>query len=135
MARKKHSRENGSLAGVAHSICIGTATALAIVVALTALFAFIMSLVNIPGVILTGIVMLLLILTGFVSGYLSSKSIRKNGLKVGLSCGLLISLLLLLLPIILYDSLGWPCLSKILVVTASSCIGGVLGVNSRRKYR
>lgn len=135
MARKKQPRDGGNLMGIARSIMLNTITAMVVMVALTALFAFIMSLVTIPSVVLTGIVMLLLIFVGFASGYLSAKSVRRDGLKVGLTCGVLISLLLFVLSGVLYDSFGWQCVTKMLVVTAASSIGGVLGVNSRKKYR
>ncbi len=135
MGRKKRQIKDGTgvyeyLRAVLFSVLVASASAGAII----ALSALIMSYMTIPGVILSGLVIIILLLAGFISGYLAAKKIRKNGLQIGIICGASISVLLFLLSGVLFDCFGWQWISKMLVVTAAAAIGGVLGVNSRKKY-
>ncbi len=133
--RKKQSKDSSGIYGYLRTVLLSILAAAVVVTALTALFALAMSLVTIPSAVLSGAVIVLLILAGFVSGYLAAKSIRKNGLRVGVICGVALSVLLFLLAGVIFDSVGWQIFTKMLVVTAAASIGGVLGVNSRKKYR
>ncbi len=133
--RKKQSKDSSGIYGYLRTVLWSILAALVVVTALTALFALVMSLVTIPSAILSGVVIALLVVAGFVSGYLAAKSIRKNGLRVGVICGAALSVLLFLLAGVVFDSVGWQIIAKMLVVTAAASVGGVLGVNSRKKYR
>ena len=133
--RKKQSKDSSGIYGYLRTVLLSILAAAVVVTALTALFALAMSLVTIPSAVLSGVVIVLLILAGFVSGYLSAKSIRKNCLRVGVICGVALSVLLFLLAGVIFDSVSWQIITKMLVVTAAASIGGVLGVNSRKKYR
>lgn len=133
--RKKQSKDSSGIYGYLRTVLLSILAAAVIITALTALFALAMSLVTIPSAVLSGVVIVLLILAGLVSGYLSAKSIRKNGLRVGVICGVALSVLLFLFAGVIFDSVSWQIITKMLVVTAAASIGGVLGVNSRKKYR
>ena len=133
--RKKQSKDSSGIYGYLRTVLLSILAAAVVVTALTALFALAMSLVTIPSAVLSGAVIVLLILAGFVSGYLAAKSIRKNGLRVGVICGVALSVLLFLLAGVIFDSVGWQIFTKMLVVTAAASIGCVLGVNRKKKYR
>ncbi|MCI8502190.1 MAG: TIGR04086 family membrane protein [Oscillospiraceae bacterium] len=133
--RKKQPKNSTGFYGNLKIVLLSVLAAAAVIAVLTALFALVMSMVTVPAVVLSGVVVLQLMLAGFASGYLAAKSIRKNGLRVGVICGAVLSVLLFLLSGILFDSVGWQIITKMLVVTAAASIGGVLGVNSRKKYR
>lgn len=76
--RKKQSKDSSGIYGYLRTVLLSILAAAVVVTALTALFALAMSLVTIPSAVLSGAVIVLLILAGFVSGYLAAKSIRKK---------------------------------------------------------
>lgn len=72
----------------------------------------------------------------FVSGFICGKIIKGGGLLYGLLCGILIFFLCLLCEVsFMGGDMGVLALYKLVVAVTSAMIGGVLGVNSRRKAR
>jgi len=134
--RRKNSPKDGGRNGdYLRTFLFSLLIALAVLFGLTALFSLVLSAVALPLVVSDLMAVFVLILAGFSGGYPAARSIRKNGLQVGLICGASLSVLLFLLSGVIFDTAGWQFITKMLIVTASAAIGGVLGVNSRRKYR
>lgn len=133
--RKKQPNDGFEFYDFLRAVLFSVLAAVLVVTALIALFALVLSFITIPPVVLSGMTIATLMLAGFVSGYLAAKSIRKKGVLVGAVCGAAISILLFLLAGILFECTGWQLITKTLVVMAAASIGGVLGVNSRKKYR
>lgn len=133
--RKKQKNDRSGMYANIRRILISVLAAVAVMLVLAVLFALAMSFVTVPAMALNAVSIVLLALTGFISGYFASKAIRKNGLQIGLICGGILSFLLFVLSTSLSNDFGWLCLSKMLVLIVAGAIGGVLGVNGKRKYR
>ena len=135
MARRKSRPANGPekkeyLSGILFGICIS----LVVLSVLVLVLAFVLSMVDISSSVLNVISIVLLIITGFTAGIISARRIFKNGIKIGLFTGACLALLLLVVSGIVTNGIGFECLSKMLVLIVSSTVGGVLGVNTRKKY-
>ena len=69
-----------------------------------------------------------------LSGYCCARILRERGLLWGLCCGTLIFLLTLFCELMLLGQpIGILALYKYIIYAASGMIGGVLGVNKKRK--
>lgn len=72
----------------------------------------------------------------FGAGFICCRMTKGGGLMYGLICGLVIFLLCLLCEVsFLGGELGMLAVYKLIVCVTSAMIGGVLGVNKRRKIR
>ena len=100
------------------AIGIGILFSCIVLAVLVACIAFAMSFASLPDTFLTAAAIL-----------------WKDGLRIGLLCGLVLCAVVLLLSVLVYRCFAWQFLFKVLVVASSAALGGVLGVNSRKKYR
>lgn len=72
----------------------------------------------------------------FAASYTAARRRRKNGLKIGLICGIAIFLSVLLGGIIFVRSFSaGGFFTKLLIILICSSIGGIIGVNSPRRFR
>ena len=72
----------------------------------------------------------------FGASYTAAKKRRKDGLKTGLLCGAVIFGLILLLGLIFVRNFSaGGFFTKILIIMICSSLGGIIGVNSRRRFR
>lgn len=72
----------------------------------------------------------------FAAGYTAAKHRKKQGLRVGLACGGVIFAVTLLLGIIFvrgFSAGGF--FTKLLIILVSSAVGGIIGVNSPKRFR
>ena len=71
-----------------------------------------------------------------LAGYCCASILRERGLLWGLSCGAVIFLLALFCELMLLGQpVGVLALYKFIIYAASGMIGGVLGVNKKRRVR
>jgi len=105
-------------------------------VILLVLFAFVLSAQNIPQALVSPMATVAVSIGGLASGYICAKMMRENGLVYGLLCGGLLAVLLLLGSFGIGDNgLGVPALFKIIFILLCGMLGGVLGVNTRKRRR
>lgn len=72
----------------------------------------------------------------FAAAYTVSKQRRRNGLLSGLCCGAVVFAVIFLLGIIFAGSFSLGgFISKILAVLSCSALGGIIGVNSKKRFR
>lgn len=77
-----------------------------------------------------------LIVGGFAAGFCCAKLMRENGLIYGALCGAVLAVIVLTAGLAIQDNaFGVPALLKVAFVLLSAMLGGVLGVNTRRKRR
>ncbi|MCL2056329.1 MAG: TIGR04086 family membrane protein [Oscillospiraceae bacterium] len=69
------------------------------------------------------------------AGYLCARAMRSGGLVHGGACGLVITLIVLIAGLSAGNSLGVPALFRIIFIMLSSMMGGVIGVNTRRRKK
>jgi putative membrane protein (TIGR04086 family) len=71
---------------------------------------------------------------GLASGLCCARIMRRKGLLYGAVCGALLTVIVLIVGLILDDGgFGVPTLFKALVLLLPAMLGGVLGVNARRR--
>lgn len=72
----------------------------------------------------------------FAAGFTAAKRRGREGIKTGLLCGIII--FSVILPIGLIFVKGFSAggfFTKVLIILVCSCIGGIFGVNSPRRFR
>ena len=72
----------------------------------------------------------------FAAAYTAAKRRKKQGLRVGLACGGIIFAVTLLLGIIFVKGFSaGGFFTKLLIILACSAVGGIIGVNSPKRFR
>ena len=120
------------MAVVVHSIlaCIG-----AIFVALL-FFSAIATVIDLSDGAFTVMSSIALCAGCFGASFVAAKRRRRNGLKTGLLCGVIIFVTALLGGIIFVRSFSvGGFFTKLLIILICSSLGGIIGVNSSRRFR
>ena len=117
---------------VALSVAAGTAVSFLILCA----FAALMSVRDLPHSAVVPMSILAVAAGTILSGYCCARILREKGLLWGLCCGTVIFLLAFFCELMLLGPVIGPlALYKFIIYAASGMIGGVLGVNKKRKVR
>lgn len=117
---------------VALSVGVGAAATFLILCA----FAALMSVRDLPHSAVVPISILAVAAGTILSGYCCARILRERGLLWGLCCGAVIFCLAFFCELMLLGQpIGILALYKFIIYAASGMIGGVLGVNKKRKVR
>ncbi|MDD2363056.1 MAG: TIGR04086 family membrane protein [Oscillospiraceae bacterium] len=115
-------------------VFIGTAFGILCCLVVLLLFALLMAACDIPQAAVTPMAVIAAAVGAFFGGFICAKAAGSRGLIYGAACGGLMYLLILIAGFsLLSDVRGWYALIKLLVVVTSAAIGGVYGVNFRRR--
>ena len=99
-------------------------------------FAALMSVQDLPHSAVVPLSTLSVTVGAFAAGYCCARLIQEHGLLWGLCCGTLLFLIALLCEqLLLGEPVGVLGAYKFVIYAAASMMGGVLGVNRRRKVR
>lgn len=91
---------------------------------------------NIPQAAIDPMAIFAMSAGGFLAGFCCARIVRENGLALGAVCGLALTAVMLLASLAIPDNgFGIPALLKIAFIMLSSMLGGVLGVNAKRRRR
>lgn len=72
----------------------------------------------------------------FLAGYVCSKLIKQKGLFFGFVCGFVIFMIIVLAGLIVQsDKMGILMLYKFLSIVSAGMLGGVIGVNTKKRYK
>ncbi len=117
---------------VAYGIVAGTVACFLLLI----LMSVVMQFRDLPQVLVTFVATLTFVLGGLVSGYVSAAFSRERGMLVGVCCGVCMFLLLAFTNL----TVNGPdfcavALTKLAAVLFASALGGVIGVNKRKKFR
>ncbi len=97
-------------------------------------FSFLMTKIDTPDVIVSFMSSFSLCIGSYFGGYISSKKRRQNGLAMGLLCGVSIYLIVFIAGVIFAKvSVSAGFITKLIMVISCGAIGGVIGVNSKKK--
>lgn len=73
---------------------------------------------------------------GFLAGYVTAAFSQEKGLLLGLCCGGILFLILLCAGIAVSGGApGMQALTKLIAVLLAAAIGGILGVNKKKKFK
>ncbi len=109
-----------------------TLIAIVILAILFAAFSIVVLYSNISPTLITQISTILGAISLFLSAFITARVINKKGILIGLIFGLVASMLIFTMTLIstgVFFSVG--NLTKILIITVSSILGGIFGVNSK----
>lgn len=100
------------------------------------LFGAVASLVELSDGIMAAMSGIALAAGCFSAAYTIAKKRRRNGMLTGLACGGAVFFIVMLAGIIFVRSFSaGGFISKLLIILSCSCIGGIIGVNSPRRFR
>lgn len=135
MSRGQVSENTGisrSLRPVALSVLIGALFCALLLL----LMSVLLSTQNIPQFAIHPMASFAISAGGFVAGFCCAKIMREKGLAYGAFCGAVLTVIVLLAALALKDNgFGIPALLKTAFIMLSSMLGGVLGVNTRRRRK
>ena len=103
---------------------------------LLVLMSVVMTFRDVPQPAITLIATLAFVLGGLVAGFVSASFAREKGMLIGICCGMCLFLILLTASFVFDDAgFGMAAVSKLAAVLFASALGGVIGVNRRKKFR
>ena len=104
-----------------------------LVLFITAVF---MGMRDLPQSVIVGSAIIAFVAGGLVSGWVSASFAREKGMILGLCCGCCLFLILLLAHL-MFDggALTTQAIVKMVSVLLAAAIGGMIGVNRRRKFK
>lgn len=114
----------------------GVASGAAACIVLLLICAAIIGMRDVPKQAISIAAILSFVLGGFVAGYVSAALSREKGMLLGLCCGICLFAVLFAAGAAV-DGLGFgmAALTKLLCVLIAAAIGGILGVNKRKKMK
>ncbi|WP_312642237.1 TIGR04086 family membrane protein [Hydrogenoanaerobacterium sp.] len=117
-------------------ILTGTLVGAVVITIILMVLSLLLSLQNIPQMLITPMVLLALAVGSLMGGNFAAKLVREKGLAVGLCCGVLLFLMLLLFGQGISDNgFGIMAAAKLAIALAFSAIGGVMGVNTKKRRK
>ena len=104
--------------------------------AILLLCAWVMSMVDLPHSAVAPLSILSIVAGCLLAGFLSARILKAGGMLCGLLCGTVIFLFVLGAELLVMGGeVGLLALYKYISCIASGMIGGILGVNQRRRIR
>ncbi|MEG0899718.1 MAG: TIGR04086 family membrane protein [Oscillospiraceae bacterium] len=95
----------------------------------------IMKTAGIPLRAVEPIVIVIGVLGAFVSGYLASSILKKNGMFAGAVCGVVIFIIMTISNLAVGNKISMLILIKFIAIILAAIIGGIMGVNKRKKHK
>lgn len=100
------------------------------------LISIVMGLQDVPQPAVYLIAVLTFIIGGFIGGYVCAMLSRERGMQLGLCCGFCLFFLLMLASLAVDGrGFGLVALTKLAAVLLASALGGIVGVNTKRKFK
>lgn len=96
-------------------------------------FAFVLSRINAPAVLVSVLATIALGIGGYFGGYLCARKRHKNGMMLGVICGIIIFMVILLIGAVFAKAaLGLGSAGKLMLTMICGAVGGVVGVNTKK---
>ena len=128
----EHSAVSRNIRPVAMSVLFGGIVCAAVLL----LLALVVSTQSVPQAMIDPMAIFALSVGAFVAGFSCAKAIRRGGLLCGIVCGAVFSLIMLICSLAVSDAgFGVPALFRIVFILLSSMLGGVLGVNTKKRRK
>jgi len=129
-------RDETTVVKFAKPIGIGLSFGIAVSLLLMTICAIVMAAKGMPdiGVIIFSIVAT--VFGGFISGFIASRLAGEKGLLLGLCCGLVILVIMMISSgLVVKQNFGIMAVVKGILVLLISVLGGILGVNYKRRRK
>lgn len=130
------SRRAEGLAGYFKPFLIGVITSIIFTAIFLFIFAFLLTIYDASDSVIIIMSMIAWCIGAFTGGFAAAKAYGKNGLIMGFCSGIIMFLLLTLIAMIVNSSgLTIQSFIKLILSVVSACIGGVMGINLKRKRK
>ena len=117
-------------------VLVGTAIGAVVITAVLMVLSLVLSLKDIPQMLITPMVLAALAAGAFVGGLSTARLVRERGLLMGLCCGVLLFLLLWLFGLRVNEgAFGLMAGVKLVVALLFAAVGGVMGVNAKKRRK
>lgn len=121
---------------VARPVLVSVAIGLLVCIGLLLLMSVILSTQNIPQSAVGPMAIFSISVGAFTAGFCCARVLRRGGLLFGAVCGAVMSAVVLLASLTIGDNgFGILAVLKIVFMTLSAMLGGVLGVNVRGRRK
>lgn len=135
-ASKPSAAETGDLARFSRAVALSVGVGALVTFLILCVFALLMSVRDLPHSAVSPISILAVAAGTILSGWCCARILREKGLLWGLCCGTIFFLLAFFCELMLLGQpVGILALYKFIIYAASGMIGGVLGVNHKRKIK
>ena len=133
--RQQTARGTGETDTMVKTLLWGTGGGALLMLILLCICAAVMTVQDFNVTVLRIIALATLGLGGFGSGFLAAKLRRKNGMLMGALSGAALMVILVLLSLIFFGfHFGGQLITKVAIGVLTGALGGVLGVNHRKKH-
>jgi len=130
------SNELTAMQKTVRSIAIGVSGGVATTIILLIILSAVLSFNSVPQSFINPMSIAAITIGSFISGYICAKLKKEKGMFYGLICGCVIFIIILIASLtISYSGIGALIWIKLAMIILSSMLGGVLGVNSRKKFK
>ncbi len=124
------SKNNGNYGSIIFSSIFGVICIFLILLA----FSFLVERFNVPNPLLSIISVISISFGAFIGGYTAGFKKRKNGLTTGIVAGIITYILVMIIGALISNFTEFSFLTKLIIMIIFGAIGGVLGVNAKKKY-
>lgn len=136
MSAKGQMTENAGAGRMLRPVAVSVGIGAIVCIAFLVLFAVIISSRDIPQSAIDPMAIFAVSVGSFVAGLCCARVVRNNGLMCGLVCGVILSVIVMLCGLAVPDNgLGLGALIKVMIMLFSGMLGGVLGVNTKRRKK
>lgn len=134
MKAKSHNEDSAILKRIARPIVIGACVGAISCLLVLLVMAAVMAAQNIPKAAVTPMAIVSAAFGSFIGGIVSAKISGEKGLLYGAGAGLLLYVVVIIAGFaVLQDVRGTTILVKLAVMVASGAVGGIIGVNLKRR--
>lgn len=135
-ASKPSAAETGELVKFSRAVALSVGVGALVTFLMLCAFALLMSIKDLPHSAVSPMSILSVAAGTILAGYCCARILREKGLLWGLCCGTAFFLLAFFCELMLLGQpVGILALYKFIIYAASGMIGGVLGVNHKRKVK
>lgn len=136
MKQGKSKREMDGAMKYVKPMLIGMVIGTVVITAVLMVLSLVLSLKDVPQMLITPMVLAALGAGSFAGGLTVARLMREKGLLMGLLCGLLLFLLLWLFGLHVNEgAFGLLAAVKLGVALVFSALGGVIGVNAKKRRK
>lgn len=131
------SQSNGMIGKIMKAVVWGTIIGAAVCMIMLLLISFIfVKMQSVPEAAITPAALVIVCIGAFVGGYFSARIKKNMGMAVGAITAIVMFVILLLIGTACFgDNLGIVSLLRMAVMLISGAIGGILGVNKRKRRK
>jgi len=136
MSHKGQVTESAGTGRMMRPVAVSVVLGALVCVVLLLLFSVVISAGSVPQSAIDPMAVLAVSAGAFASGLSCAKIVKRNGLVCGLCCGVIFSVIVLICSLAVPGGgLGLGALLKTMLMVFSAMLGGVVGINTRRRRR